>query len=303
MRKILNLKKWLTLSEAAGYLSIAFSEAVTEADILFFGLEKELGLSVQFVNGAMAQRGNLITSTERDLPNIGSKNYIQLSESAGVMLDPEISYLRGIYDLPLWGAESIYVTEKYQKLMNGPIVDLVSTTGTFVKDEDNIYLLQSAYDEDDRRPGSEAWLNKAIRNYRGRPDAELKRALQHYDGDRKSTLTHAIDGYVSAWGMPSDTVLGVRTHVMREFLTAQEPPQEVSSNERNLGARERNTLLSLIAVLCEASGYDIARAAKTAVAITGSAHRAGIEIGESTIEKYLKLIPEAVRRRPPSEPD
>ncbi|MHB9100341.1 MAG: hypothetical protein ACYC2E_02320 [Sulfuricella sp.] len=48
MRKLDKLKKWLTIVDAARYLSIAFDEDVSEADVLRLALDGHLKLSVNF---------------------------------------------------------------------------------------------------------------------------------------------------------------------------------------------------------------------------------------------------------------
>ena len=50
MKKLLKLREWLTVPEAAGHLSILFGEDVTEADVLRLALDGHLTLSVNFVN-------------------------------------------------------------------------------------------------------------------------------------------------------------------------------------------------------------------------------------------------------------
>lgn len=65
-------------------------------------------------------------------------------------------------------------------------------------------------------------------------------------------------------------------------------------DDRPLGTRERNTLLTMIGLLCEGAGHDLSKAAKTAVAIKNAAALKGIDIGESTIEGHLKKAKEAL---------
>lgn len=56
--KLFRLKEWLTLAEAANYLSTIFGESVCVADVLRLGLDRHLKLSVNFVNHATARRGD-----------------------------------------------------------------------------------------------------------------------------------------------------------------------------------------------------------------------------------------------------
>ncbi|MCQ4278347.1 hypothetical protein NA643_04555 [Pseudomonas stutzeri] len=60
MSKLLKLKKWLTIKDAAKRLSISAGEKVTEADVLRFALDGHLKLSVYFVNHAVARRGEIV---------------------------------------------------------------------------------------------------------------------------------------------------------------------------------------------------------------------------------------------------
>ena len=49
LKKLFNLKPWLTLPDAARHLSISFGEDVSEADVLRLGLDRHLTFSVNFV--------------------------------------------------------------------------------------------------------------------------------------------------------------------------------------------------------------------------------------------------------------
>lgn len=64
-----------------------------------------------------------------------------------------------------------------------------------------------------------------------------------------------------------------------------------------IGSKERNILLSIIAVLCGDLKIDYNRPAKAANLIKDSATKMGVSIGESTIEGHLKKIPEALESR------
>jgi hypothetical protein len=59
LKKLLKLKEWLTVPDAARHLSILFGEDLSEADVLRLGLDGHLTLSVDFVNHAQAQCGKM----------------------------------------------------------------------------------------------------------------------------------------------------------------------------------------------------------------------------------------------------
>lgn len=64
--------------------------------------------------------------------------------------------------------------------------------------------------------------------------------------------------------------------------------------ERALGSRERNTLLSIIGILCREAKLDYLKHAKTAGLLKDTAASMGVSIGESTIELHLKKVPTAI---------
>lgn len=66
MSKLLKLKEWLTVPDAARHLSIAFGEEVSEADVLRLALDGHLKLSVNFVNHARAKRGKVVSWLETE---------------------------------------------------------------------------------------------------------------------------------------------------------------------------------------------------------------------------------------------
>lgn len=80
---------------------------------------------------------------------------------------------------------------------------------------------------------------------------------------------------------------------------AREPIPETNtySQAKPLSTKERNTLLAIIATLCQEAKIDYTRPAKAAANIQHAADSMGISIGESTIESHLKKIPDALASR------
>lgn len=70
-----------------------------------------------------------------------------------------------------------------------------------------------------------------------------------------------------------------------------------SSTDKPLTNRERDTLLTIIAVLCKEAKLDHTTCAKTAGLIQSTATGMRISIGETTIENHLKKIPDALAGR------
>src|SRR5690349_7769485 len=88
--KLFQFKRWLTLSEAAHYLSLVLRESVGLADILRLGIDGHLTLSVRLINGAKASIGRAIPIEEakhQTLPAPDGKGVFVLRE--GVLLGPD----------------------------------------------------------------------------------------------------------------------------------------------------------------------------------------------------------------------
>ena len=69
------------------------------------------------------------------------------------------------------------------------------------------------------------------------------------------------------------------------------------TQQEKIGTRERDTLLTIIAVLCREAKLDYTTASKTAALIQSTAATMGVSIGETTIEGHLKKIPDALGTR------
>ena len=72
---------------------------------------------------------------------------------------------------------------------------------------------------------------------------------------------------------------------------------DIQAIEKPLSTKELNTVLVIIAALCKDMGYDHTKASKTAGLIQSTAAKMGASIGETTIEGYLKKIPDALGTR------
>ena len=71
----------------------------------------------------------------------------------------------------------------------------------------------------------------------------------------------------------------------------------VVNGEKPLSKRERDTLLTIIALACNEGKLEYLKPSKAANFLKGTADLLGISIGESTIEEHLKKIPDALESR------
>ena len=75
LRKLLKLKDWVSVPDAARHLSIIFDVIVSEADVLRFALDGRLTLSVYFVNPTWARCANIVSGAE-DQQKIGTRSSV-----------------------------------------------------------------------------------------------------------------------------------------------------------------------------------------------------------------------------------
>jgi hypothetical protein len=85
-------------------------------------------------------------------------------------------------------------------------------------------------------------------------------------------------------------------HISGE-IKPETQPDAAPIAEKTLGTTERNTLLTIIAVLCKEAKLDHTKPSKTAGLIQSTAAGMDVSIGETTIEGHLKKIPNAMETR------
>lgn len=279
MRKLLKLKKWLTVPKAARHLSILFGEEVSEADVLRLALDGHLTLSVDFVNRATAQCGKIIPRGDAkivEVPNLTGDGVVQLiADGISVGDDKVFSYrkeirqLAGVWDLAMVGAERLDIEHRYQLLTGGPAVELISLSGPFVKLKDGTWAQIVEYYSKEKPSFSQNKLSNPRVNQ---------------------------DNYHPAGELPSDAVLVVRTSALQElealFLSDPEP-----AIERAIERRERTTLLVIIAALAKLAKVDVTKPSSAATAIESQTSLMGARVAARTIENHLKRIPEALENK------
>ncbi len=160
-------------------------------------------------------------------------------------------------------------------------------------------------------PGSDVAFQSYLEAY------EIKKEVLDRHRSNVSTLDHILSRSVNGLGEPATNTRFEVTFRPLQFMRWAkaidfkipwiDSPTAVgivtqlqaarSEDQKPLSTRERDTLLVIIAVLCEEAGHDYNKHAKSAGAIQHKAAAMGISIGETTIEGHLKKIPDALRIR------
>ncbi|MFT3736661.1 MAG: hypothetical protein QM776_16865 [Rhodocyclaceae bacterium] len=326
MSKLLQLKEWLTLTEAAKHLSAIFEEEVSESDVLRLALDERIRLSVQLVNGTYAHPGKIVGFEDVEwfeipanetfgLPGIpeeeqGKKSVkylksIQLGEDRYLNLESELVNLRGVWDVVMVGGGRHDVEHLFQMETGGPSVTLQSLDGSFLEKEGVVCQLLESFDDNEFQRGSTAHLKEIkARIHNDGVDAERAQALlnQHktdreqYLKDRKERLRK--DDYYPAGSLPKDCAFVVRT---AEILRLQSEVLGKGSLEtanphvdEALSSKERTTLLVLIGLVSHVADFDLDDLSKQ---IGVAAEQKGIQISRRTIEEKLKAVRAAMSER------
>jgi hypothetical protein len=142
LKKLLKLKAWVTVSEAARYLSILLGENVTDADVLRLALDGRLTLSVYFVNHVEARCGKIFSAEDAQIVEAQDfqdkaviqmiKERLDLGDDRVFSFSRGIELINGVWDLSMLGAERLEVERKYHSLTSGPPVELIALDGLLV---------------------------------------------------------------------------------------------------------------------------------------------------------------------------
>lgn len=262
LKKLLKLKDWVTVPEAASHLSTLFGEDVAEADILRFALDGRLTLSVNLVNYAVGRRGKMLPLAEAERKIIqpssdelyNSINEVDLLNGRVVSFSGGPTIISsGVWDLAMLGAERSEIERKYHLLTGGPTVLSGSLDGLLVN----------------------------------RPDGTW---CQLFQGDEAGE-------YSRAEALPSNAVLVVRTSALQDLWAQVSEPGP--NGERPVGQRERTTLLVIIAALAELNGIDVKHPSKAALEIESATIQKGARISARAIEDHLGVSPTLWKGREP----
>jgi hypothetical protein len=262
LRKLLKLKEWLTVPDAARHLSILLGDQVVESDVFRLALDGHLTLSVLFVNPTPALCGRIVTvddpsecvhyPSERDLARIfdyderGDRldraKRVFIDDGKALKIESMLS-VDGVWDLTMLGCERYYVEDVYQKLNNGPAVEPITEGSSVIREREGFAC---------------------------RIPPELP------------------DG-----GLPHDSVFVIRTAALQELeirISSLDKPAE-----KPLGKRERDNLLVIIAALAKMAKIDVTRPSKAAESIETQILSMGAEGPlRRAIEDHLKRSREAL---------
>lgn len=271
MSKLFGLKEWLTLDEAANYLSACLKEPVTQADTIRLAIDGHLTISINIVNTVYAKCGIAIPNSEHVAGGI------PFNGRDALLFDDDIVRLSGIYDLPMIGGEVHDCEHKFHKLMGGPLVLKAEVRGAFVRSHvtGKYFQIQQYFpDEGEEFDFFKARQQLGKWDWKGRLFDDV--VLEHYierGGELKSKPSR-------------DDFFVVRTSVLRDFVDSMAQP----ISDKPQTTTELNNMLKLIIGMA-IKGYRHDPAASKSNApkeIADDLAELGMSITDDTVRKYLK---------------
>jgi hypothetical protein len=129
-------------------------------------------------------------------------------------------------------------------------------------------------------------------------DCEFRFAADDWDaekGELPFAIWRKLNGTVNIGKIKESAVFLLEEIARYEAKYGNEA--EYQKPAKPLATRERDTLLTIIAILCKDAKVPFEKPAKAAGMIQSTAATMGLSIGETTIEGHLKKIPDALATR------
>lgn len=264
MSKLFNLKEWLTVTDAARHLSIVFGENVTEADVLQLALDGRLRLSVYLTHDVPARPVEITPIPEEMKRRPG---FIFSTDHMVCVIGDEIIRVTGTLDLPMVGSERSEIEHRCCSLLNGKNLEPTDGYEVTVQNADGLYQLQE--------------------RCAGPIFVDLKESDDYDERLRKC----ANEGYFPAKRLPEDSLLIVRTDALRQFEESINSPAP-----KPMEANERNSLLTIIAALCDYAAIKLQERG-AATQISRFTEEIGAPVSDDTVRRVLAKIPDALGTR------
>lgn len=262
MNKLFKLKHWLTLQETADHLSTICKGQVSVDDLLRLALDGALTISVIFVSGAVA---SLCRPAGEEISRSGSRRPTDAW--------PFVS--RGSFGVidSTSGGQKYEVADQVFRLEIDRPFDLPMVGG----EREHIRCKYFKLDQEPHR-------NDSIYVTTGQEILQLKELSEEHDAFRPTGK------------FPQDVVLVVTRSALLDLEQTLNDDVE-KRDSKAVGTAERNSLLTIIGVVCAMEDIDLSKTAKLASRIVAQANKMGVAIGETTIEDHLKKVPRALEAR------
>lgn len=317
---MIKARRWSSLPDAAQHLSSVCNERVSEADLLRFFIGGELPLSLRLVTPVKIRHAKAITPddaktirnaefvaggyTAETAPLIFRTSLYRLPGNAFLQLDEQTDETSGVVEMLPYGVAAHKAESEHQILIGGPPLRRRPGLGLFIIRGGDIAQIVESDDDNDAVDGSKAQKEKIemlVASSNGLDPSLGEMLLRAHARMRRSFLEaqrtkHPFERYFASMRFPRDAEIVIQTTAIRKAEELINHSEKPAISNTTLGAKERNTLLSIIAALCEHATIDH-QARGVAPEIARMAGLIGVPLDPGTVMKVLKQIPDAVGTR------
>ena len=207
------------------------------------------------------------------------------------------------------GGERLDVEHRFQLLTGGPEITLTNFDGTFVEGSNGqMCQLQDSFGNNEHEPGSREEVEELKQYFAASIGAaEAEKLMNRDKKNRQKYLEWGGSGdrsknYYPAGGLPEDSVLVVRTSVLREFERVAGTEKCSADKADALGASERTTVLKIIGGFAmEAYRMNIhAERLEGIGEMVKDLERAGASVTDKTLRQWIKEAAGIIRGRKPT---
>lgn len=287
MEKLLTLKDWFTLDEAATRISKTAGELISPADLLRLAIDNHLQLSLYLDDFIAAREINFETEIVE-----GVKSLV-LGDGA-----KEAVSVEGVWDLAAYGVgcDELETMYRKEKAINPRVRGLPSRSGLYLHDVEKTKVIEVVNIKLNfkfvTKDTQELLPNAVIEDERpltvkADPDLlqEISSMLEEKLDDFGPVIVDRLHSYYRATELPSNALVVVRKDELLDFerkhLSALIKP--------DLSTSERASSHKMIAVLAAMAGVDLSKPYAAVEAIKAAAAKQGLELpaSDETIVKYL----------------
>lgn len=299
MKKLFDLKEWLTLEDTAKHLTILFGEEVKVSDVLRLALDGHLQLSVNFLEDTRVNYGAVVPFKDAlwnekkidEYVSVVTMRSTKLNNTHAIRQEAKISSINNIWDLAMILGGRLIIENMFYKLT---LDDAINFRDDYPLPFDNeIFII-------DENQLIACCLMELRRDFF---KIDLGTSLSVQLKDRKN--------YSVKDNLPNDCLLIVRTNALRQLEDTIRDNQKKNDPpiRKSAATKATDTYLVIIAALAKKAGINIHEAG-AANKIRCELDLLGIPMSEGTIynnivevlPQVLADIPDAIGRRQKTTP-
>lgn len=284
MKKLFDLKEWLTLEDTAKHLTILFGEEVKVSDVLRLALDGHLQLSVNFLEDTRVNYGAVVPFKDAlwnekkidEYVSVVTMRSTKLNNTHAIRQEAKISSINNIWDLAMILGGRLIIENMFYKLT---LDDAINFRDDYPLPFDNeIFII-------DENQLIACCLMELRRDFF---KIDLGTSLSVQLKDRKN--------YSVKDNLPNDCLLIVRTNALRQLEDTIRDNQKKNDPpiRKSAATKATDTYLVIIAALAKKAGINIHEAG-AANKIRCELDLLGIPMSEGTIyTKVVEVLPEVL---------